>query len=64
MIYAGTPFPIDGRRVSPSAYKDRVDLIIDLVYELIKKYEYKITLDIFGISKKQYTDVIKTNIQW
>lgn len=58
LIYAGIPFPIDGRKVDVSSYKDRIDIVIELLNEV-----YKITqnfrLDIYGLTKEQYLSVVK-----
>lgn len=55
IVYAGVPFPIDGRAVNESAYKDRIDLFIDLLSE-IEDIPYR--LDIYGVEKEQYTRVV------
>jgi len=58
-FYAGTPFPTDGRFVSKSAYKDRLDSIIEFVHNLYDTYKMKVELNIFGITKNQYLKVVK-----
>jgi glycosyltransferase involved in cell wall biosynthesis len=54
-IYVGIPFPIDGREVKPSAYKDRLDIVIDALL-LISEDDFK--FDIYGLTKQQYISVI------
>jgi glycosyltransferase involved in cell wall biosynthesis len=57
LIYVGQPFPnINGRSVSESAYKDRLDIVIDSLYELKNK---NFIFNIYGISKIEYLKVIK-----
>ena len=51
------PFPIDGRKVSKSAYKDRLDLLISYFYELKKKNINNFKFEIYGISMLQYLKV-------
>ncbi len=55
--YSGLPFPIDGRKVSKSAYKDRLDLLISYFFELKKKNITNFKFEIYGISKNQYLKV-------
>ena len=58
LVYAGIPFPIDGRRVDVSSYKDRLDIIIELlskVYKINQKFKF----DIYGLTKEEYLMVIK-----
>jgi glycosyltransferase involved in cell wall biosynthesis len=57
-IYAGCPFPIDGRVVDEIAYKDRLDLVIDVIGSLLSE-KYNLKFDIYGITKAQYTKVVK-----
>ena len=56
LVYVGVPFPVDGRQVSESAYKDRIDLFIDLLNE-IDDFDYR--LDIYGLEKDQYLSVVR-----
>lgn len=56
IVYAGVPFPIDGRKVSECAYKDRIDLFIDA---LIQTENVKYRFDIYGMKKEQYVNVVK-----
>ena len=55
IVYVGVPFPIDGRKVDESAYKDRIDLFIDLLCAAACK-DWR--LDIYGITKEQYSRVV------
>ena len=55
--YSGLPFPIDGRRVSKSGYKDRLDILIYYFFELKKKNITNFKFEIYGISKNQYLKV-------
>jgi len=56
IVYVGVPFPIDGRQVSETAYKDRIDLFIDLLTQMP---DIKFQFDIYGLNKDQYTNVVK-----
>lgn len=57
IVYLGVPFPIDGRKVEESAYKDRIDLFIDLL-ALIDDAESKCKFDVYGLTKEQYLKVV------
>lgn len=59
IVYVGVPFPIDGRKVDESAYKDRVDLFIDLLCSSSCR-DWK--LDIYGVTMEQYSRVITRQI--
>jgi len=61
IVYAGIPFPVDGRKVDVSAYKDRLDIVLDLIGE-IYKYNKSIRLDIYGLNEKQYLKVVNRHI--
>ncbi len=54
LIYVGLPFPVDGRIVKESSYKDRLDKVIDALYEL---RDLEFVFNIYGLSKKQYLSV-------
>lgn len=56
-VYAGVPFPTDGRKVSTSSYKDRLDIIIEL-FSLVKTESDNFLFNIYGISKTEYLNVI------
>lgn len=58
LLYAGFPFPIDGRSVSEAAYKDRLDYVIDML-SIVKESSNNFELNIYGISKEQYLNVVK-----
>ena len=55
IVYAGVPFPIDGRKVDESAYKDRIDLFIDQLCTAACK-DWR--LDIYGMTEEQYSRVV------
>lgn len=55
IAYVGVPFPIDGRKVDESAYKDRIDLFIDLLCKVPCK-DWR--LDIYGMTQEQYERVV------
>ena len=57
IVYIGEPFPTDGRKVDESAYKDRLDLFIDLI-SIVNSKNRKLFLDIYGLSKNQYLSVV------
>ncbi len=57
LVYAGIPFPLDGRKVDVDSYKDRLDITIELlakVYKNNKNFEF----DIYGLSEEQYLSVV------
>lgn len=56
LIYIGQPFAVDGRRVKKSAYKDRLDVVIET---LLKLRDFKFNFDIYGLTKEQYLSVVK-----
>ncbi len=59
IVYTGFPFPTDGRKVEESAYKDRLDYVIRLLYDVRTQHSYTdFTLHIYGCSKEQYLNVI------
>ena len=55
IVYVGVPFPIDGRKVDESAYKDRIDLFIDQLCAAACK-DWR--LDIYGMTEEQYSRVV------
>lgn len=57
LVYIGVPFPIDGRRVDVSAYKDRIDLLIEQLCSIRDKAE-PFQFDLYGLSKAQYLHVV------
>tara|TARA_Y100001970_G_C14259909_1_gene879478 strand:- start:15779 stop:16984 length:1206 start_codon:yes stop_codon:yes gene_type:complete len=57
LVYAGIPFPIDGRKVDIEAYKDRLDITIELLSEVYKSNN-NFEFDIYGLSKEQYLSVV------
>lgn len=59
LIYVGYPFPNkNGRSVSKSAYKDRLDIVIESLYILKNK---NFIFNIYGISKDEYLKVINSH---
>jgi glycosyltransferase involved in cell wall biosynthesis len=61
IAYAGVPFPVDGRKVDVCAYKDRLDLTIDLLSE-VHRSEHNFVLDIYGLTREQYLRVVQRHI--
>lgn len=57
LVYAGIPFPIDGRKVDESSYKDRLDILIELLLD-IKEECKPFELHLFGLTKEAYLRVI------
>ena len=55
LIYVGQPFPTDGRIVKKASFKDRLDKVISILYEL---KEEMFIFNIFGLTKEQYLKVI------
>ena len=62
IVYAGIPFPVDGRKVDKSSYKDRLDIAIDLLGEVYRSNK-NFTFDIYGITKYEYLGVIQRHKQ-
>lgn len=62
IVYAGIPFPVDGRKVDESSYKDRLDVTIDLLGEVYQKNK-NFTFNIYGITKDEYLGVIERHKQ-
>lgn len=62
IVYAGVPFPVDGRKVDESSYKDRLDITIDLLGEVYQSNK-NFTFDIYGITKNEYLGVIRRHKQ-
>lgn len=60
LVYAGIPFPVDGRKVDISSYKDRLDIVLEL-FSKIYNFNKNIKLDIYGITKEQYLNVVKNH---
>lgn len=58
IVYVGVPFPIDGRKVSKEAYKDRLDLAIELFCKVKDKIGSCFTFDIYGLNEDQYLNVV------
>jgi len=56
LIYSGKPFPTDGRKVKKDSYKDRLDIVIELLSEIDKNIKY--VFNIYGITKEEYLRVI------
>jgi glycosyltransferase involved in cell wall biosynthesis len=57
LLYAGIPFPTDGRVVGESGYKDRLDILIDVLCN-IRDNVAPFQLNIYGLSKEQYLRVV------
>lgn len=56
VVYAGFPFPVDGRKVREEAYKDRLDIAVECLSQLSADVSF--TFGIYGITKKEYLSVI------
>ena len=52
-IYAGQPFRLKRKNVSPKKFKDRLDIVIDAL-EKAKQKEIEFIFNIYGITEKQY----------
>ena len=62
LVYIGVPFPVDGRSVDESAYKDRIDIFIDLLCK-IRGQIPAFRFDIYGLTKEQYLHVVYRQAQ-
>lgn len=62
IVYAGIPFPVDGRKVDESSYKDRLDITIDLLGEVYQSNK-NFTFDIYGITENEYLGIIQRHKQ-
>lgn len=56
LIYVGQPFPLNSKNVKEKSFKDRLDKVIDVLYEL---KEIDFIFDIYGLTLEQYTSVVK-----
>lgn len=56
LIYVGQPFPVDGRKVQPSAFKDRLDLVLDALSNF-KNIDF--IFDIYGLTSDEYLTVVQ-----
>ena len=52
-VYAGSPFVVTGKKVTPQGMKDRLDFILTLFYELNKRKE-NFFFKIIGITIEEY----------
>lgn len=60
LIYVGQPFPNkNGRKVSKSSYKDRLDVVIESLYKL---KDMNFIFNVYGITKNEYLKVIKSHV--
>ncbi len=62
IVYVGVPFPTDGRKVDEEAYKDRIDLFIDLLTS-VPDVGKPVHLNLYGLSKEQYLHVVTRHTQ-
>lgn len=60
LVYAGIPFPVDGRKVDISSYKDRLDIVIILL-SYVHKINKNFIFNIYGITKEEYLSVVRTH---
>lgn len=58
IVYVGVPFPTDGRIVDEAAYKDRIDLFIDLLLS-VKGKTRPFCLNIYGLTEEQYVRTVQ-----
>lgn len=61
-MYAGFPFPLDGRQINPGCYKDRLDVAIEIFSRLEQK-NINFQFDIYGITKDEYLRAIPSQDQ-
>ncbi|MBN1364261.1 MAG: glycosyltransferase family 4 protein [Syntrophaceae bacterium] len=57
LIYVGTPFALDNKKISKGEYKDRLDVAIRLLV-LVRKSHHNFTFNIYGITKEEYLNVL------
>jgi glycosyltransferase involved in cell wall biosynthesis len=60
LIYVGQPFPVDGRKVNKISYKDRLDKVIESLYQL---RNHAFIFNIYGLTKQQYISVLKKHTE-
>lgn len=53
LIYIGSPFPTDSKKIDPHKFKDRLDIVVFYISELIKR-GINLRFDIYGITKEKY----------
>ena len=57
IVYIGVPFPLDGRKMEEDAYKDRIDLFIDLLCSIRDRVP-PFRLDLYGLTREQYLNTV------
>lgn len=62
LYYAGIPFRLGERLLNKNSAKDRLDLVLELVYSLSSE-NLKFTLDIYGMTVEQYKEAIPEHIE-
>lgn len=51
LVYVGNPFPTDGRKIDRGAFKDRLDLVVEILAEM---NDPKVIFRIYGLTKEDY----------
>lgn len=57
LIYVGTPFALDNKKIAEGEYKDRLDVAIRLLVQARKDTQNYI-FNIYGITKEEYLNVL------
>lgn len=55
LIYIGRPFVVNGKRVNEKFYKDRLDIVIDILF---KHKELNFIFNVYGLTKDEYLTVV------
>lgn len=70
IVYAGSPFPSGSRGLPAEALKDRLDLSIRLVHEVIQR-GIDVRFDVYGLTMEEYisalpheADVVRLSLSW
>lgn len=62
LIYVGMPFALNGKKVSPKDFKDRLDKVIECLYEL-SEVGADFVFNIYGLTREQYLSVMSSHRQ-
>lgn len=62
LVYVGMPFALNGKKVLPKDFKDRLDKVIECLYEL-SEVGSDFVFNIYGLTREQYLSVMSSHTQ-